>query len=196
MTWLTRSATEPWRGARAGYPPRPRVEWRTAPSSTPRDHDPFDPIDRSVRPLLAIASSPTPAEQAWPGFRGDGTGRARLALDPAEGPVGLALRWKRPLGSGYAGLSVAEGRLVTVARDGAEDVVVALDPATGQEHWRRPLAPVYVGHDGSADGGIATPAIADGRIFALSPWGRLAAYSLATASRCGISTPSFSNSTS
>lgn len=129
--------------------------------------------------LTAFMLAAPASGEEWPGFRGDGSGVART-LAAGEGPVSLSLRWKQPLGSGYAGLSVAEGSLVTVARDGEDDVVVALDPASGEERWRTRLGPAYIGHDGSADGGIATPAIAGGRVFALGPWGDLAAFDLET----------------
>ncbi len=59
-------------------------------------------------------------------------------------------------------------------------MVVALDPGSGEEQWRHDLAPVYVGHDGSSNGSIATPAIADGRVFVLGSWGHLVALDVRT----------------
>ena len=59
-------------------------------------------------------------------------------------------------------------------------MVAAFDPESGEERWRYDLAPAYPGHDGSANGAMATPAIADGRTFVLGPWGHLAALDLKT----------------
>ena len=114
-------------------------------------------------------------------FRGPlGTGAAAQGLPAGDGPLTLELAWKRLLGSGYSGISLADGKLVTAFSDGLRDYVVALDPADGAELWRYDLSPVYKGHDGSHDGPIATPALADGRVFMLGAWGHLAAIDLTT----------------
>jgi outer membrane protein assembly factor BamB len=84
------------------------------------------------------------------------------------------------LGSGYSGISIANDTLITAGACGDRDCVVALDSATGEERWRHNLAPAHRGHDGSHDGPISTPAIADGRVFALSPAGQLAAIDFET----------------
>ena len=71
-------------------------------------------------------------------------------------------------------------RLVTAARDGAEDFVLAFAAADGTERWRFSLGPTYAGHDGSHDGPIATPAVAGGQVFAVSAFGRLVALDAAS----------------
>jgi len=117
----------------------------------------------------------------WPGFRGanaDGVSSATSVFD--AGGVRLDVTWKRPLGSGYSGVSVAGGRAVTAFSDGKFDVVVALDCRDGRDLWRYPLDDTYKGHDGSQDGPIPTPLIADGRVFALAPRGKLVALDAAT----------------
>ncbi len=127
--------------------------------------------------LLLPAAAPAEPGDAWPSFRGPrGDGRAAGTLP--DGPLRLEKRWLRTLGSGYSGIAIGGGLLVTAAQAGERDVVVALDPATGDERWRYDLAPAYAGHDGSHDGPIATPAIGGGRVFALSPSGHLAALDL------------------
>lgn len=142
---------------------------------------------RCVSPILSVilslmaASAAPGAQTSWPTFRGaNGTGEAPGGLPPGDGPLSLELRWKHALGSGYAGIAIAEGTLVTAFTEGQQDFVVALDPTTGEQRWRYPLAPIYPGHDGSHDGPISTPAIANGRVFALSAWGHLVALELAS----------------
>ena len=112
----------------------------------------------------------------WPGFRGtrvDGVS-SETSVFSAEG-TRLEVAWKRPLGSGYSGVSVSGGLLVTAFSDGKSDVVVALHATDGRELWRYTLDETYKGHDGSHDGPISTPLIAGGRVFALGPRGKLVA---------------------
>ncbi len=124
------------------------------------------------------------AEQGatWPGFRGaagDGIAAAPAAISGLP-RLRLETAWKKPLGSGYSGLAVAEGRLVTLYSDGTSDRALALDADTGAEIWSHTLGPTYAGHDGSHTGPIATPLIAGGQVFVLGPRGVLAALRLDT----------------
>jgi outer membrane protein assembly factor BamB len=77
----------------------------------------------------------------WPQFGGphrnftaDSTGLA--ASWPASGPKKL---WARALGEGYSGIAVDNGALYTMYRRGSdkevEEVVIALDAATGKTLW-------------------------------------------------------------
>jgi len=145
-------------------------------------HPALKPLVSSLA-IAAVAMAPLPATErdSWASFRGaDGTGQAASPLPPGAGPLVLNRSWQRPLGSGYSGVSIADGRLVTAIAAAERDYVVALDPADGAELWRYDLAPTYAGHDGSHDGPISTPAISAGRVFMLSPWGHVAAVDLAT----------------
>lgn len=129
--------------------------------------------------LTFLSATATADEVSWPAFRGaDGTGSAAGVLPPGDGPLALDLAWQTELGSGYSGVTVADGTLVTAAFGDEMDHVVALDPTSGEKLWRAELGPSYSGHDGSHDGPIATPAVADGRVFMLGPHGDLKAYDL------------------
>jgi outer membrane protein assembly factor BamB len=142
---------------------------------------PTSTIVSSILTLVSLALAPPIVADSWTSYRGPaGTGRAADSLPPGEAPLELSLAWKQSLGSGYSGLAVAGGRVVTAAVAGERDVVVALDTATGDEIWRYDLAPTYPGHDGSHDGPISTPAVAGGRVFMLGPWGHFAALDLAS----------------
>jgi enterochelin esterase-like enzyme/outer membrane protein assembly factor BamB len=85
----------------------------------------------------------------------------------------LSVAWKRPLGSGYSGVSVADGRAIAMFSDGTSDVTAAFDAQTGKELWRFEIGPTYQGHDGSFTGPIATPALDAERVYGLSAFGRL-----------------------
>lgn len=130
---------------------------------------------------LPVTGSPVAAGGVgWPGFRGPGLdGAARDAAALAAGDR-LELAWRRPLGSGYSGVSVAGGRLVTLYSDGTDDFAVALDAEGGETLWSYRIGPTYRGHDGSHDGPISTPLILDRRVFGLGPHGKLFALDLAS----------------
>lgn len=75
---------------------------------------------------------------AWPQWGGPNRNfvvGARPLADtwPAAGPRRL---WRKPIGAGYSAI-VTDGRaLYTLARDGGDDVVIALDAATGGSIWQ------------------------------------------------------------
>lgn len=66
---------------------------------------------------------------------------------PETGPPVL---WRRPLGEGYSAIVVTGDTLVTMYRDGDDEVVVALDAATGDTRWTHAYHAPLV-HDGYFD---------------------------------------------
>ncbi len=127
--------------------------------------------------LLAAASAALAGD--WPSFRGparDGVSPERLF--PVEGPFQFKQGWRRPLGSGYAGISIVGNDAVTMFTDGTDDIVIAFDPANGQERWRHVIGPMYKGHSGSNDGPTSTPTIDGDLVYALDPHGRFVALDL------------------
>lgn len=131
--------------------------------------------------VLVLLTSPAVAEGAkdwplWSGPDGDLT-----SLDNGLFPDGdfhLVVDWHQPVGSAYAGMVVADDRLVTGSAEGESDFIVALHAETGDELWRYEIGPIYKGHDGSDDGLVGTPAIYGDVVYALGAWGHLAALGL------------------
>jgi len=124
--------------------------------------------------LLPAVAVPMQDTHDWPQFRGrnvDGIARERDVF--GSRPPALETSWKRPLGSGYSGISVAGGVAVTMFTDGESNILIAFDARTGRESWRFPFSPVYKGHDGSYDGPMSTPLIDGNLTIALGPTGRL-----------------------
>lgn len=116
------------------------------------------------------------------GFRGlelAGTFRD-IGIFEDIGQPGIAVPWKRRIGSGYSGVAVAAGTAVTMYADGDVDVAAAFATADGRTLWRYEIAATYKGHDGSHNGPISTPLVAGERVFGLGPWGQLFALDLAT----------------
>ncbi len=181
--------------------------------------------------LLALLGwSPQPAfaepdQKDWPQLRGlarDGvaTDAGLAATWPEAGPPVL---WKRPLGQGFSGISIVDGKLFTMfateppAEEGkeetpeeeaaraakGEEVLAAFDRATGKELWRAVLGPTYV--DQFGNGPRATPTVEGGTVYAFGGQGNLLAaaadtgkvlWRLDTAEAFGAKTPQFGFSTS
>ena len=130
--------------------------------------------------LLAFVP-PAPAED-WPCWRGpahDGVSpeKGGFAPWPSDGPRRL---WKASVGTGYAAVVVAGGRLFTMGNVGGEEVVYALDAATGREAWRRAWPCELKPLRGDLGGPAATPAVDGDRVYALGHEGRLECLEAAT----------------
>lgn len=111
----------------------------------------------------------------WPQFLGpqrNGISDETGLIDtfPASGPKVV---WSVEGGVGMSGIAVVNGTAFTlVQRDGSQ-IVVALNAATGDTRWETPVAPAY--ENSMGDGPRATPTVADGRVFAFTGEGILAA---------------------
>ncbi len=87
---------------------------------------------------LAAYVAADPDAGAWPQWGGPARDFTATAAELAatwreEGPRQL---WRRELGDdGYSGIVAAGGRLYTMARRGDDEVVMALDAATGESVW-------------------------------------------------------------
>lgn len=126
---------------------------------------------------IALASG-SGGENDWPRWRGQNSDSKSLAEGVFKEGYGLKVSWKRPLGSGYSSISIADGHAVTMFSDSTFDYVISLDAETGAEQWRYKIDSTYVGHDGSHNGPISTPVIDDGKVFAVGPKGHLLALGL------------------
>jgi outer membrane protein assembly factor BamB len=102
-------------------------------------------------------------------FKSDAKGLA--AVWPASGPRRL---WSRDLGDGYSSIVVDDGKLFTMYRKGGQDVIVALEAATGKTIWEygydAPFAKEYELEQGP--GPRATPLVVGNQIFAVGATGK------------------------
>ncbi len=133
--------------------------------------------------LVAIWTTTAFADETqWAGYRGAGVDGVASTGRPFSdfGELGLKATWKTRIGSGYSGVAVADGRVVTMYADGGSDVIAAFDIADGRKLWSHAFADTYTGHDGSHDGPITTPLIVGGRVFGLGPLGQFFAVDAAT----------------
>ena len=149
---------------------------------------PRNPLAVAAATLLAVlhSSDPPAAGQNpddWPQLLGparNGTVTMKIAPWPADGP---AIRWRRPVGEGFAGTSVVGSSLILFHRVDDQEVVEALDTATGESLWSTGYPTTYRDDFGFDEGPRATPTVIDGRVFTFGAQGVLQALDLSDGRR-------------
>lgn len=138
---------------------------------------------RYVGSMMAIATlmaAATASGQDWPQWRGPGRDGAVPSFDePAVWPDSLTQRWQVEVGLGYATPILVGDRIYMYARQGEDEVLMALDAGSGEVLWRTSYpAPFQVtrGAAGHGKGPKSTPAHADGRLFTLGMSGIVTAF--------------------
>jgi outer membrane protein assembly factor BamB len=127
--------------------------------------------------LLILVASATWSADEWPQWRGptrDGVWRETGLVDTFDKPQ-LAIRWREPIGSGYSGPTVAEGRVYVTDRLVEPEQVErihCLDWQTGRKRWTYRYACPYESV-GYTAGPRAAVSIDDGRVYALGTMGHL-----------------------
>ena len=97
---------------------------------------------------------------------------------PASGPRRL---WSRALGEGFSAAAVEGGRLYTMYSNGKQEVVTALDAATGKTIWEHSYATDF--SEGAPDvgaGPYAMPQVIGNRVVAVGGTGKLHSLDKAT----------------
>lgn len=115
----------------------------------------------------------------WPSRLGPTfDGRASAAgVFTGKPRIGLKKVWSQRFETGRAGVSIANGRVVTLVGDAEHDFAVAWDAATGRELWRVDLGATHADQYG---GPTSTPALDGTRAFVLAPSCLLRALDAAT----------------
>ena len=90
---------------------------------------------------------------------------------PPEGPRQL---WSRQMGDGYSGIVVDDGTLFTMYRKEEQEVVIALDAATGKTLWEHAYAAPFLSSMdmNHGPGPHSTPLVAGGRVFTVGVTGK------------------------
>jgi outer membrane protein assembly factor BamB len=118
--------------------------------------------------LLTVASG---QPQDWPQWRGPNRDGAVHGITvPEKWPRTLKEQWKVTVGEGVASPVVVGRRVYVFTRQSQNETVLCLDLASGKEIWRsEPYpAPFKPGPgDAFSNGPRSTPAVAQGKIFAL-----------------------------
>ena len=137
-----------------------------------------------MKVLLAALLAATGVSADWPQWRGPGRDGLIPAFAPrAAWPNKLVAGWRVPVGIGHASPIVVGDRVYVFTREGEDEVLQALDLASGARAWRQAYPAPYslnAAASSHGKGPKATPALADGRIFTLGIAGRLSAFDAAS----------------
>jgi outer membrane protein assembly factor BamB len=119
----------------------------------------------------------------WPQWRGPNRdGQIRFA-EPKTWPEKLTTKWKITVGEGYASPLLAGGRILQFARQGDEEVAMAIDPSSGKILWQRNYAAPYEPVQSAArhgKGPKSTPLYYDGKLYTFGISGILSCFDAAT----------------
>jgi len=133
--------------------------------------------------FAALTLVVTPASAAdWPQFLGPNrdSHSAETKLNwnwPKAGPKQV---WSTEVGTGWAGPIVAAGKLILFHRVENEEILAALDPATGKEVWSAKYPTKYRDDFQFDNGPRATPLAIEGKLFTLGANGDFHGWELAT----------------
>lgn len=113
-------------------------------------------------PALCLAAD-------WPQWRGPRRdGVIEGFVEPRAWPEKLTRKWKIAAGEGHSSPVTLGGRIFLHSRQGEEEVVTALDPATGKTLWRSAYAAPYTMNSAATRHGKgvkSTPVVASGRLY-------------------------------
>ena len=121
--------------------------------------------------------------QDWPQWRGPERDGVAAGFDvPSGWPAELDRQWSVEVGLGYATPVLIGDRIYQFSRQAADEVMTAIDAATGETIWRTAypapfqMNPATMPH---GPGPKSTPTYADGRLFAHGMTGAITAYDAA-----------------
>jgi outer membrane protein assembly factor BamB len=127
-----------------------------------------------------VLSSAAGAAQDWPQWRGPNRDGAVAAFsEPAAWPAALTKRWQVEVGTGYSTPLVVSDRVYVFARQGEDEVLLALEAATGKQVWRASYPAVFTLNSAArahGPGPKSTPTYAAGRLFTLGMTGVVLAF--------------------
>ena len=127
--------------------------------------------------LTVVGIVPRAGADDWPQWRGarrDGVWRETGIVErlPEDG---IRIRWRKPIGSGYCGPTVAKGRVYLtdrIVKPRQLERVLCFDEETGSLLWKYPYPCKYIGI-GYEAGPRASVTVEDGRAYALGAMGNL-----------------------
>lgn len=128
--------------------------------------------------LLAVLLVPMGAQ--WPQWRGPNRDGVIASADvPAAWPEKPVLQWKQKVGEGYSTPVLANGRLFVHSRQDPEEVITALDLATGKPLWSAKYQSAFNKNKYANDmskGPFSTPLAANGLVYTLGTSAVLSAF--------------------
>jgi outer membrane protein assembly factor BamB len=119
----------------------------------------------------------------WPQWRGLNRDGVTRFSEPKVWPEKLTTKWKVTIGEGYASPLYAGGRILEFARQGDDEVAMAIDPDSGKVLWRQSYPAPYEPTRSAArhgKGPKSTPLVYDGRLYTFGISGVLSSFDAAT----------------
>ena len=127
-----------------------------------------------ITSLCLLARPPVIAQESpldYPQWRGpDRAGSAAAFVEPEVWPEQLTRNWTVEVGSGLATPIVIGARVYTFTRQETDEVLTAVDTATGRVVWSVRYAAPYQMKEGTFNHGPgpkSTPLFKDGKLYAL-----------------------------
>lgn len=117
----------------------------------------------------------------WRGPNRDGS--AASFAEPKTWPEKLTMRWKAEVGEGYATPIVVGNRVYTHTRQGPNEVMSAIDSATGKVVWQTNYAAPYKMNPATkshGQGPKSTPLFLNGKLYTLGISGIVSAFDAAS----------------
>jgi outer membrane protein assembly factor BamB len=119
----------------------------------------------------------------WTQWRGPNRDGVAPTIAPKTLPDKLTTKWKVTIGEGYASPLYADGRILEFARQGDNEIAMAIDPATGKILWQKGYPAPFKPVDAAArhgKGPKSTPLYYDGKLYTFGISGILSAFDAAT----------------
>src|SRR5262245_35461510 len=117
----------------------------------------------------------------WRGPNRDGS--TASFTEPKSWPESLTLKWKVEVGLGYATPLVVGDRLYMFSRQGENEVMSALESATGKTIWKTSYPASFTMHSAAARhqaGPKSTPVFSNGKLYSIGMTGIVTAYDAAS----------------
>jgi outer membrane protein assembly factor BamB len=120
----------------------------------------------------------------WPQWRGNNRDGAAAFSIPSTWPAQLSKQWQVEVGIGYAAPITVGDRVYAFSRQNEDEVMRALDAATGKTIWETKYNATYKPNPAATrthgTGPKSTPTFADGRLYTLGMSGLVTAFDAAT----------------
>jgi len=132
---------------------------------------------------LLLIGGPVLSAQEWTGWRGPSRdGAVAAAVVPKPWPASLDKSWQVEVGEGYSSPVVSRGRAFVHSRRDPDEIVTAIDLATGKVMWQKQYGAAFQKNQYAtqmAKGPNSTPLVAGTSLYTLGATGILSAWNTA-----------------